>query len=285
MATSTLTRLARGYSLLEAGRWHPEHGLVFSDMLGAGGVHALPPGAAAPVTLIAHRKGIGGLVAHADGGFVVSGRNVAHKQLDGSGAVLRETGADEQFFNDLTADGRGRLYVGSVPTVHDDVHTGRLYRLDLDGRAEVLAEDVRVSNGLGVDPADEFLYHVDSPRRTVWRYRQDSGAREVFVDTGDYAGVPDGLAVAADGSVWVALAGGSVVVGWDAAGRRVAEVAVPAELVTSVCFGGADLRTLYVLTGSNAEHPDPDGGSVFATEAPVPGLPAPVARVRRNERN
>jgi gluconolactonase len=293
MATSTLTRLASGYGLLEGGRWHPRHGLVFSDMLGAGGVHALAPGAAQPVTLIPHRKGIGGLVAHADGGFVVSGRNVAHKRLDGSGGVLHETADDEQFFNDLTADGRGRLYVGSVPKVHDDRHLvptlpggtpaatcGRLYRLDLDGRVEVLAADVQISNGLGVDPADLFLYHVDTPRRSVRRYRQDNGDGEVFVDTAEYAGVPDGLAVAADGSVWVAMAGGGVVVAWDARGHRITEIAVPAALVTSVCFGGADLRTLYVLTGTTPEHPDPDGGSVFATEAPCAGLPAPMARVR-----
>src|ERR1700759_184113 len=98
MATATLTRLASGYGLLEGGRWYPEHGLVFSDMLGAGGVHALAPGAGAPTTLIPHRKGIGGLVAHADGGFVVSGRNVTHK-LGEAGAVLHGTAADEQFFN------------------------------------------------------------------------------------------------------------------------------------------------------------------------------------------
>jgi gluconolactonase len=279
MATTTLTRLASGYGLLEGGRWHAEHGLVFSDMLGAGGVHALAPGAAAPITLLPHRKGIGGLVAHADGGFVVSGRNVTHKHGEG-GTVLHETAADEQFFNDLTADGRGRLYVGSVPKVHDEAHAGRLYRLDLDGRSHVLADDVRISNGLGVDPADDLLYHVYSPRRAIRRYRQDSGAHEVFADTSEYAGVPDGLAVAADGSVWVAMAGGSVVVGWDDRGRRVGEIAVPAELVTSVCFGGADLRTLYILTGATPEHPDPEGGSVFATAAPCPGLPAPLARVR-----
>jgi gluconolactonase len=91
--------------------------------------------------------------------------------------------------------------------------------------------------------------------------------------------VPDGLAVAADGSVWVAMAGGGLVVAWDASGRRSAEIAVPAELVTSVCFGDADLRTLYVLTGSNAEHPDPEGGSVFRTPAPCAGLPSPQARI------
>ena len=108
--TDKLARLASGYGLLEGARWYPEHGLVFSDMT-AGGVYRLPPGATDPETLIPHRKAIGGLVAHADGGFVVSGRNVSIKGNDGATTVLLEAAADEQFFNDITADGRA----GSSP--------------------------------------------------------------------------------------------------------------------------------------------------------------------------
>ena len=67
------------------------------------------------MTLIPHRKAIGGLVAHADGGFVVSGRNVSIKGSDGATTVLLEAAPDEQFFNDITADGRGRLFAGSMP--------------------------------------------------------------------------------------------------------------------------------------------------------------------------
>lgn len=338
MSPGPLERIAGGYGLLEAARWYPDTGLVFSDMT-RGGVYTLSSGAADPAELIPHRKGIGGLVRHADGGFVLAGRSVAHKRpstavptatgrastpvsesqsqpvaLEAPApssptTVLLETAGDEQFFNDLTADGRGRLYVGSVGTdpsagsgaARPD---GRLYRLDLDGTATVLADDVLVSNGLGADPDDERVYHVDSNRRLVWVFAtgddepagsgraaagrgHDRGAatggrpgdgREVFADTSEYAGVPDGLAVAADGSVWVAMAGGGVVVAWDAKGFRVAEIPVPQSLVTSVCFGGADLRTLFVLTGHNHEHPDPAGGCVYSTPAPTSGLAAPLAR-------
>ena len=65
-----------------------------------------------------------------------------------------------------------------------------------------------------------------------------------------------------------------------AAGAVVAEIKVPAELVTSVCFGGADLRTLYVLSGTNHEYPDPAGGQLFSTPVATTGLPSPEARVR-----
>jgi len=296
----SLRRLAGGYGLLEAARWYPDTGLVFSDMT-QGGVLRLDPsampaaGPAEPEVLIPHRKGIGGLVRHADGGFVLAGRNIAHKRPAGPDApttVLLETAGDEQFFNDLTADGQGRLYVGSVgrdpaPGSGAARPDGRLYRLDLDGTVAVLADDVLVSNGLGTDPAGGYLYHVDSSRRLVWRFPLDrdrraagrpGAGRELFVDTSEYAGVPDGLTVAADGSVWVALAGGSVVVAWDAKGARVTEVPVPQRLVTSVTFGGTDLRTLVILTGHNHDHPDPAGGCLYSMPAPVAGLPAPDAR-------
>jgi gluconolactonase len=225
--------------------------------------------------VIPHRKGIGGLVAHRDGGLVVAGRNVAHKNGEHT-ATVHEKRADEQFFNDLTADHRGRLYVGSValdPTGDEPRGPGRLYRIGLDGAVDVLADDITVSNGLGVDPADEALYHVDTHRRTVWRYDTATGERSTFVETGEYSGVPDGLAVADDGSVWVAMAGGGVVVGWDSDGARVGEVAVPQELVTSVCFGDADGHTLYILTGTNSDHPDPRGGCVYAVRSDRRGHP------------
>ena len=296
--TGKLARLASGFGLLEGARWYPEHGLVFSDMTRggvyrlAGGADAAIPAAAVPETLIPHRKAIGGLVAHADGGFVISGRNIALKAVDGATTVLLEPEPDEQFFNDITADGRGRLLAGSVPRPDGAAEAagappaaGRLYLIDLDGAASVLADDVLISNGLGTDPTDQLLYHVDSERRTVWRFTLDApyigGSRQAFISTAEYDALPDGLAVAADGSVWVALAGAGLVVGWDAAGQRLAEIPVPHALVTSVCFGGPGLRTRYILTGKDEAHPNPDGGSVFAGAALTPGLPAPLARVRR----
>jgi xylono-1,5-lactonase len=287
-ATGKLDRLASGYGLLEGARWYPEHGLVFSDMT-MGGVYRLRPGAAGPETLIPHRKAIGGLVAHADGGFVVSGRNVSVKAADGTTTVLVEAAPDEQFFNDITADGRGRLFAGSVPRpAGSAAAAGRLYLIDLDGSVIVLADDVLISNGIGADPNDRLLYHVDSERRTVWHFDLDSadlaGSRRAFISTAEYDALPDGLAVAADGSVWVALAGAGLVVGWDAGGARQAEIEVPHALATSVCFGGPGLDTLYILTGTDAEHPNPDGGSVFGLDAPTTGLPAPVARVRHASR-
>jgi D-xylonolactonase len=276
--------LLEGFGLLEAARWYPDRGLLFSDMT-RGGVYCCSGVDSPAEVIIAHRKGIGGLVAHRDGGLVVAGRNVALKDPDGATSVILETDRDETFFNDLTADLRGRLIVGSVgtgPSPHEGAREaqrqpGRLYRIDVDGAVTTLAEDVLVSNGLGVSPSGDVLYHVDSYRRTVWAF-DESGDRRIFADVSGHEGIPDGLAVAADGSVYVAMAGG-VVLGWAADGTAVAELPVPQPLVTSVCFGGPDLSSLFVLTGVNDEYPDEQGGSVYVMAAPSVGLAAPICSV------
>ncbi|MCU1484660.1 MAG: hypothetical protein JWN67_1406 [Actinomycetia bacterium] len=285
-----MRRIAEGYGLIDGPRWYEEHGLVYADMTN-GGVHRIVD-ARPPEVYLAHRKGIGGLVAHAAGGFVVAGRNLAHKLPDAAGGattVLLETAEDEVFFNDLTADDRGRVFVGSMahnPLGPDEARTndGRLYCIDVDGSSWVVSDDVLASNGLGIDPDATVLYHVDSGRKLVWAFTLDQpsmASRRPFADTSEYGGVPDGLAVAADGSVWVAMAGGSVVVAWDAKGRRVVELELPQPLVTGVAFGGPDGTTLWITTGTGVgDEVDEIGGAVYVTSAQVPGLPGPYARVR-----
>ena len=79
--------LATGYGLIEGPVWDPDEGLYWSDVA-HGGVHRLARSGAV-TTVIPHRRGIGGMARHADGGLVVGGRNIAWKSLtDDRGAVL-----------------------------------------------------------------------------------------------------------------------------------------------------------------------------------------------------
>ena len=94
----------------------------------------------------------------------------------------------------------------------------------------------------------------------------------------DERGQPDGLAVAADGSVWVAMAASGEVVGVSADGDVVATIDVEVPMVTSVCFGGDGLADLYIVTGDRGAPADV-GGAIYRMPAPVPGLPVAPARV------
>ena len=53
-------------------------------------------------------------------------------------------------------------------------------------------------------------------------------------------------------------------------------------MVTSVCFGGPDLRDLYIVTGSRGG-PHENCGAVFRTRTDTPGLPLADCRVRLPE--
>jgi gluconolactonase len=52
---------------------------------------------------------------------------------------------------------------------------------------------------------------------------------------------------------------------------------MPAEMVTSLCFGGADMMDLYVVTADNTGDVSRKG-TIFRTRSDVPGLAVPKAR-------
>jgi gluconolactonase len=275
--------LATGYELVEAPLWRPGEGLYFSDVLG-GGVHRL--GLDGQVqTVLPHRRGIGGMAWHQAGGLVVGGRNIAFKSLDGrrSAVLLDETTAPgSQGFNDLATDAAGRLYVGALAFRvfgGEAPRPGRLHLVDLDGRARGVADGILLTNGLGFSPDGRRLYHSDARADVVRVYDVgEDGGLSPWRPLAELRGTPDGLAVAADGSVWVALAAAGSVVVLEPDGRERRRLAVPLPMVTSLCFGGDDLRDLYVVTG--ARHgPRERCGTVYRTRADVPGMLRPPARV------
>lgn len=279
--------LATGYGLVEGPLWVPGRGLLFSDVLG-GGVYCLDRFGAV-TTVFEHRRGIGGMALHAAGGLVVSGRNLSFKPFDGGDTVTildRDPDAGLVGFNDLTTDALGRIYAGSLgnsPVFADgrDPAPGDLWIVDLDGSCRIGARDVRLTNGLGFSPDGRTLYHSDSAVRTVFCYAVGDdgslGPKTPFVEM--ESGVPDGLCVAEDGSVWVALAGGGHGVAvYGPEGRRRDFLRLPQPMCTSVCFGGDDLRDLYVVSGSQGSGRD-DGGSVYVERVGVAGVPVAPARV------
>ena len=282
-----MEKLAEGYSLIEGPVWDADRGLLFSDVL-SGGVFCLDP-AGGISTVFAHRRGIGGMALHADGGLIVSGRNISYKPFDGGATVTvldRDEAAHNVGYNDLTTDSRGRIYAGSLGAspVFDDgrePQAGDLYLIDLDGSARIVGTDVQLTNGLGFSPDGSILYHSDSPRQTVFCYSVAGdgslGEKRPFAETG--RGAPDGLVVSEDGGVWVALAGAGGVGVYTAAGAERDFIEIPKPMCTSVCFGGPGLNDLYIVCGSEGSDGD-SAGAVYRTGTSAAGLPVPPARVR-----
>jgi sugar lactone lactonase YvrE len=233
------------------------------------------------------RRGVGGISLHADGGIVISGKNVCHVR-DGETRILYERD-DVGGFNDLFVDDAGRVYVGSLRDdpfgATKDRKTGDAYRVDAPGEAVTLYTGVGLSNGIGFSPDGRQLYHVDSAINGILVHEVDldgevveaSGATFVRLDRG----TPDGLTVDSDGGVWVAVVNEGMVARFTPDGMPDRQIKVPATFVTSLCFAGADRDELIVVTADNTDDAS-RAGTVFrvsADEVGATGLPAPLARI------
>jgi gluconolactonase len=270
--------LAFGYGLIEGPRADGAGNLYFSDVTNGGVFRRRPDGTID--TVVPKRRGVGGIALHADGGVVISGKNICHVK-DGATRILFAVDGVPGF-NDLFTDAQGRVYTGSMrsnPFSEAGARTpGECYRIEAEGRATELYGGVSLTNGIGFSPDGRTIYHSDTAPGVIHVHRIDAAGRAVAATPIRVEGGPDGLAVDAEGGIWVALYQAGALQRYLPSGKPDARIAVPARAVTSLCFGGADLRDLYVVTADNSEDPT-RGGTVFRTRSEVAGLAAPFARI------
>ena len=220
--------------------------------------------------------------------------------LDAAGAeiaswVPKTADMTRERFNDGACDPRGRFWVGTMDR-HLREPIGALYRIDRDRSAHRMDFGFGISNGLAWSPDFERLYQCDSSPARVYVHDFDLDAgvtsrRRLFAEFTEGMGTPDGCAVDVEGFLWVAAPGSGSILGFDPEGRLARTIATPVAFPSSVVFGGADLRTLFVtslkphdrstvqasrqgvppeeLGGSSL----PADGSVFALGCSVPGVP------------
>ena len=165
--------------------------------------------------------------------------------------------------NDGAADRAGRFWLGTMQNnIAPDgsgmaivANSGTLWRIDPDRKVTAMVRDVGISNTLCWSPDDRTLYFTDFARSTIFAYDYDgaSGAisnRRVLITVPAAAGQPDGMTVDRDGHLWIALWDGWAVAQFDAAGRLLRKIGLPAQRPTSCSFGGPDLATLYVTSAT-----------------------------------
>lgn len=282
---SDLKVLWRDTGVFEAPRWDGADALYFANVT-AGGVHRLDLRSGTVQCVVPHRRGIGGFALTERGDFVVSGRNIALKRAgyDATEILFSSDGLDMPVigFNDLAVDNSGRLVVGALgpgalnpktltgrePAPATGAGTGAVYYQAVQGWRQV-ADDIGHPNGIGFSTDGCLAYVSDSLRRIVYRFVVGASGWSERIEFARFEqGLPDGVAVASDDSVWVAsaLAGELVVLEPDGSIRT--RYIMPTHLTTSVSFGGDDLRTVFVTAGS---HDGTDPALVASFRSPVAG--------------
>jgi sugar lactone lactonase YvrE len=193
-------------------------------------------------------------------------------------------------FNDGKADPQGRLWVGTIYEPRDAA-SAALYRWS-QGQLDRMAVGVTVSNGLGWSPDGRTMYWSDTKAHVVYALdfdgtdgsltRQREFAR--FAPRLDatcldgYGGRPDGAAVDSEGAYWVAMFEGQRLLRLAPDGQVLRELPLPVRCPTMPCFGGGDLRTLFITTSRENRPADesaaqPLAGCVLMLRVDVPGLP------------
>jgi gluconolactonase len=186
-------------------------------------------------------------------------------------------------WNDICADSVGRIYAGSIRFAVFDPDAqpvpGELWRVDAEGEATPLYDDVLHANGVAISPGGQTIYHSDTRRNVILVHTLaddgTAGDRRAFHFP---PGAPDGMALDAQGLLWVASARAGCVARLTPDGEIDRVLDIPAQAVTSLCFGGDEGRDLYVVTADNTEAPE-RGGTIFRIPVDVAGAPVHAARI------
>ncbi len=288
VTTSALAgQLQQGPSVvfLEGPAWRTDGVLFFSDIPNS---RIMRWDGSGPVTV--HRSPAGhanGLAFDSAGRLVIAeddGR-LMREELDGRMSVLSDKyqGRHYNALNDLFIDSKDRIFFTdpaynnreSAPQRDEDgAVVDGVYRRDPNGHVtRLLDHQVNMPNGIAISPNEEFIYIADNDGkrengvRVLWRFALDaegnidSSSKKQLFNWGNDRG-PDGITVDHSGNIYVAAGrnyphrkqlskvykAGVYKISPD--GALLDFIAVPADPVTNLTFGGADGKTLFITAGA-----------------------------------
>jgi sugar lactone lactonase YvrE len=196
-------------------------------------------------------------------------------------------------FNDGRVDPAGRFWVGTLYEPRDQPKA-EMHVLDKGKLRQAWAGGMTNSNGLAWSLDGKTMFHADTTSHRIDAYDYDlasgtpSNRRnlvsfEADKTTGTYGGRPDGAAIDSEGNYWIAMYEGGRILKLSPTGELLQQVDLPLLCPTAVCFGGPDLRTLYVTSACGGRSADelakyPHSGKVLAFAVDVAGVEMPEYR-------
>jgi len=158
-------------------------------------------------------------------------------------------------FNDGAVDPKGRFFGGTMEW-NGAKNKGKLFRLNTDHSWDQLDINFDIPNGMGWNPERDTFYLVDSNHHAIYAYAYDE-------DSGDLSNkrihiqfkeneIPDGMCIDSEGGFWIAMWKGSKVIHFDKNGNKMEEIVMPVLHPTSCCFGGKDMKSLFITTSKKA---------------------------------
>ncbi len=147
--------------------------------------------------------------------------------------------------NDICVNKKGQLFASDP---NWKASTGKLWRIEPDGKAILLNGEMGTTNGIELSPDEKTLYVNESVQRKIWVFDVDAqgniGNKRLFNKFDDFG--MDGMKCDRDGNLYVCRHGKGTVAVFSPTGTPLREVPLKGKKVSNIVFGGEDGRTCYV---------------------------------------
>lgn len=147
--------------------------------------------------------------------------------------------------NDLCINRKGQLFA-SDPNWKEQ--TGKLWRIDPDGKTTLLAADMGTTNGIELSPDEKTLYVNESVQRKIWAFDVDNTGslsnKRLFAEFTDFGF--DGMKCDKQGNLYVTRYGKGTILILSPQGKFIREVSLKGKKCSNLVFGGKDGKTIFV---------------------------------------
>ncbi|MBA4145008.1 MAG: gluconolactonase [Azospira oryzae] len=147
--------------------------------------------------------------------------------------------------NDICISKKGYLFA-SDPNWKES--TGQIWRIETDGKAVLLKDQMGTTNGIELSPDEKTLYVNESVQRKIWKFDVDEKGnishQQLFAEVEDFGF--DGMKCDAQGNVYVTRWGKGTVAIYTHEGELLREVEMKGKKTSNINFGGKDKKTCYV---------------------------------------
>jgi sugar lactone lactonase YvrE len=291
-ASRAVRMIADGFSFLEGPRWHD--GRLFASDFYTRRVLAFDADGTANVVCEVPGQPSGLGFAPDGSMLIVSMTDRRLLRLAGGRLeVVADLSALAAFHaNDMLVDDTGRAYIGNFgwnATADSPIRSACLILVDAQGRASVAADDLVFPNGVVVADAGRTLLVCETfagriaaferaadgslSRRSTWASFTDASFGNIAAAVASRRPLPDGMAIDAQGAVWIGDAAGNGPLRVAKGGRILERIDTGGLAVFAVALGGPQGRTLFMCASPPLLSNDPatdHRACLLACEVDVP---------------